>query len=75
VVALALIATVATATFANNSNYPQRNGANHQMSEEQCEKMMQGQAMNHEQCESMMNSSDHNSMMGSSGMSMGGTAT
>jgi len=81
VVALALLATVATATYAGNMMTAQRNGANHQMSEEQCENIMQN--MSTEQCESMesmhnseqhsstMGDSDHSGMMNGNGMGMG----
>jgi len=85
-VALALVGTIATATYAANMMNPQHNDANHQMSEEQCESMMQNQNMSHEQCESimsnmhnseqhssMMGDSNHDSMMGSNGMGMDGT--
>lgn len=69
VVAFALIATVATATYAGNMMTAQNNSANHQMSEEQHENMMQN--MSTEQCESMMetmhNSEQNSSMMGNSG--------
>jgi len=75
IVTFALIATVATATYASSMMTAQRNDLNHEMSEEQCESMMENMhsADDHS---SMTNNSDHNGMMNANDVSgMGGMHT